>query len=62
MTRSKAFTMAQGTANKTGNDQFVVYDPSYGETKHTSFFVADLDEVDTFFNGCAIVAQFAPIV
>jgi hypothetical protein len=62
MTKENAIAYAQGTANKTGKDIFVIYDPSYGETKPTSFFCAGLEEVETFFYGCTVIAQFAPIV
>lgn len=62
MTRDKAIMRAQGLANKNGVDLFVVYDPSYGETKKTSFFVADLEEVETFFYGSVVIDQYTSII
>jgi hypothetical protein len=62
MTRDKAITRAQGLCNKTDNDLFVIYDPSYGETKSTSFFVANLEEVETFFHGSIVINQYTSII
>ncbi len=58
MYERQARAMAARMARETDKDRYVVYDPSDADSPEDGYFVATLFDLDTFFAGAEVVAEF----